>query len=228
MVYALRMMPERLVVQAEARAWLAENSAKDGMSVVTSLPDLSEVPNATLETWRAWFIDTARQIIGWVPPQGVAIFYQSDIRHMGEWVDKGYLVLRAAEEAKAHLQWHSIVCRKPPGTLSFGRPSYSHMLCVSPTRREPAKKPGVDVLSDAGEMAWSRAMGLAACRMACRYLKENIGTETVVDPFCGTGSILKIANHMGMHSLGIDLSAKRCKEARRMGDISLEKTEPNS
>lgn len=212
--------PSRVVVNAEALAWIAENEAPPHSSVVTSLPDLSEISGATLETWRAWFIDAARRLIRWMPEKGVAIFYQSDIRHCGEWIDKGYFIQRAAEEEKAHLLWHSIVCRKPAGTLSFGRPSYSHMLCISRVQREPAKKPGVDVLSDAGEMAWSRAMGLAACRMACRYLKENIGTETVVDPFCGTGSVLKVANEMGMHSVGVDLSPKRCREARRVGDLA--------
>ncbi len=213
MIPALR--PARVIFQAEARAWMEANPAEAGASVVTSLPDVSELSKTTFEGWREWFIDTARQVIRWVPEDGVAIFFQSDIRHRGVWVDKGYLVTRAAEEEGAHLLWHAIVCRKPPGTLSFGRPNYSRMICVSRAMRDPAKKPGPDILEDGGEKAWSRAMGINACAMACRYLKENIGTRVVVDPFCGQGSVLKVANQMGMDAVGVDLSPRRCKAARR-------------
>ena len=30
-----------------------------------------------------------RQLLDGLPPEGVAIFYQSDVRHRGIWVDKG-------------------------------------------------------------------------------------------------------------------------------------------
>ncbi len=105
--------------------------------MVTSLPDVSEVPDKGFDGWRAWFLATARRIIRWVPDEGVAIFFQSDIRYRGAWVDKGYLVLRAAEEEGALVIWHKIVCRKPAGTISHGRASYSHMICVSRTLHPP-------------------------------------------------------------------------------------------
>lgn len=227
----------RHVYQADARVWLAENPAPDGASVVTSLPDVSEVPPHALDGWRSWFVDTAKEAIAWTPRDGVAIFFQSDIRHDGIWIDKGYLVMRAAEEAAASVVWHKIVCRKPPGTVSLGRPSYSHMLCIardpiavreaSRTRREAEREDerpridphvgaGPDVLPDAGEMTWSRAMGVAACVVACRYLKASTGTRVVVDPFCGHGTILAVANAFGLDGIGVDLSAKRCRAARNL------------
>ena len=51
---------------------------------------------------------------------GVVVFYQSDIKYEGVWVDKGYLVQRAAEEAGLELLWHKIVCRVKPGYITFG------------------------------------------------------------------------------------------------------------
>ena len=137
-------MTVRNVVQAEALAWLDANQADPGASVVTSLPDISELPDLDLDGWRAWFIGAVRRIIRWVPDEGVAIFYQSDVRQGGMWIDKGYLVMRGAEEEDAGVLWHKIVCRRAPGTIALGRPSYSHMIAVGKgTARETAKaRPG--------------------------------------------------------------------------------------
>ncbi len=205
--------PWRRVVQAEAISWLNAHRAEPGTSIITSLPDVSEVPPHRFDEWRAWFINAARTVIRWLPGDGVAIFYQSDIRFEGRWVDKGYLVMRAAEEEGAELGWHKIVCRRPPGNIAPGRPSYSHMICVAPKIGAAPSRPGPDVLPDAGHMSWSRAMGEVACRVACRFLRDETATRLVVDPFCGEGSILAMANAFGLAAIGIDLSGKRCKAA---------------
>jgi hypothetical protein len=207
--------PRREVFQGEALGWLGAHAAPEGASVVTSLPDVSEVPALGFEGWRAWFIEAARQVIRWVPPTGAAIFFQSDIRYHGVWVDKGYLVLRAAEEEGVTLLWHKIVCRRPAGTLTQGRSSYSHMICVSRSLLVP-RRPGPDVIPDAGVMTWARAMGVNACWVACRYLRDDAATRTIVDPFCGHGTILAAANALGLDAIGVDLSEKRCRAARRL------------
>ena len=212
------LVGRREVVEAEALAWLQAHAAPTSCSVVTSLPDVSELPSLGFEGWRAWFIGAARHLIRWVPDDGVAIFYQSDVRHAASWVDKGYLVMRAAEHEGACIVWHKIVCRKPPGTFSNGRASYSHMICVarSVSTSRPWKKPSPDVLPDAGFMPWSRAMGVHACRLACRYLLEETATRIVVDPFCGHGTVLAVANALGLDALGIDSSRRQCKAARKL------------
>jgi hypothetical protein len=205
----------RTIVQSDAFAWMDANVADSAASVVTSLPDVTEL-QLDFDGWRTWFIDAARRVIRWVPAGGVAIFYQSDIRHGGAWIDKGYLVMRAAEEEQALVLWHKIVCRHPPGTISLGRPSYSHMICVTRAPRPPMRRPGPDVLPDAGHAPWSRAMGVNACRVACRFLREETETRVVVDPFCGRGTVLAVANAMGLDALGVDISAKRCRAARSL------------
>jgi hypothetical protein len=207
---------QRRVVQAEALSWLDAHPAEPGTSVITSLPDVSELPELGLDGWRAWFVDATRRVIAWVPDGGVAVFYQSDVRFGGAWIDKGYLVMRGAEDAGAHVVWHKIVCRKPPGTVALGRPSYAHMICVSLTPRPPARHAGPDVLPDAGHMPWSKAIGVEACRVACRYLREDTDTRVVVDPFCGRGTALAVANAMGFDALGVDTGGKRCRVARTL------------
>lgn len=206
--------PSRRIIQADAIAWMEATPPDAHASVVTSLPDASELPHLDLDAWRAWFVDAARRVIRWVPEDGVAIFFQSDIRIAGALVDKGYLVMRAAEHEGASLLFHKIVCRRAPGTIAFGRPSYSHMIAVTRGPTEPPRSPGPDVLPDAGHMPWSRAMGVAACRVACRYLLDNTATRVVVDPFCGRGTVLAIANSLGLDAVGVDVSARRCRAAR--------------
>ncbi len=214
-------MTSRLVVQADALAWMACRAAEPATSVVTSLPDVSELGGVSLETWARWFVDAARAVVRWTPDDGVAVFFQSDVRHGGAWIDKGHLVHQAADAEEARLVWHSVVCRKPAGTVSLGRPSYSHMICVARSGARIWSSPGAsrgrppDVLPDAGLMPWSRAMGVLACRAAVRFVAEAAGARVVVDPFCGRGTVLAVANDMGLDAIGVDLAAKRCKAARR-------------
>ncbi|MDQ3035293.1 MAG: DUF309 domain-containing protein [Myxococcota bacterium] len=208
--------PRREIVQADALAWMRANAAPERASVVTSLPDVSELPQLDLAGWRAWFVDAARAVVRWVPEGGLAIFYQSDVRADGALVDKGHLVSRAADEEGAAVLFHKIVCRQAPGTIAFGRPSYSHMIAITRGAVQAPRSPGPDVIADAGHMPWSRAMGVTACRVACRYLLDNTDTRVVVDPFCGRGTVLAVANALGLAALGVDISARRCRAARSL------------
>lgn len=208
-------VPQRIVVHGDALAWLAANTAPERAAVITSLPDVSELPLA-LDAWKRWFIATAATLMRWVPEDGIAMFFQSDVRVDGALVDKGYLVLRAAEEVGANVLFHKIVCRNPPGTVAYGRASYSHLIGVTRAPARIPRRPGPDVLADAGAMTWSRAMGLEACRLACRYLVENTNTRVVVDPFCGRGSVLAVANALGLDAIGVELGGKRCRAARAL------------
>lgn len=209
-------VPFREVIHAEALAWLASHPAEPLTSVVTSLPDASELPDLDFDAWRAWFVSAARQVIEWVPEDGLAMFFQSDVRHAGAWVDKGYLVLRAAEEALASLVSHKIVCRHAPGTISLGRAAYSHLICVSRRPRATPRRPGPDVLADTGFKPHAKSMGVAACRLACRFLRDETATRLVVDPFCGYGTLLAVANEFGFSARGIDKSARCCRAARKL------------
>ena len=205
---------KRVVHQAEAMRWLKDRGALAGASVVTSLPDVSEIPRLDFPGWCRWFEDAAAAVLACVPPEGVAIFFQSDIRHAGLWVDKGALVARGAERAGGHLLFHRIVCRHPAGTLSAGRATYSHLLGFAPVPRPPSGRPRADVIPDAGFVPGKKAMGVNACLEACRFVLQETPTRIIVDPFCGWGTVLAVANVLGMDAVGVDLSARMCRRAR--------------
>ena len=202
---------------ADALVWLREKGILPGCSFITSLPDISEVPHLrTVEAWSRWFVDAARTVLACVPEEGVAIFYQSDVKKAGVWVDKGFLVSRAAQEEGFETVWHKIVCRKPPGTLTHGRAAYAHLLCFSRGVKLDLSRALPDVLADGGPSVWTRGMGVEACRLACRFVLQSTQTRTVVDPFCGKGSVLAVANDMGLSAVGVELSAKRARWARNL------------
>jgi hypothetical protein len=208
--------PRRDVHRADALAWLEQPGALEGASVVTSLPDVSEVPERGFEGWRRFFEEAAELILRRVPERAVSIFFQSDIKREGVWIDKGYMVMRAAERARAALLWHKIVCRRPPGSTTFGRASYSHMLCFSRGLRPSLARATPDVLPEAGAMTWSKAMGVAACLAACRFVLAETETRRIVDPFCGHGTALAVANALGLDATGVDLSERKCRRARAL------------
>jgi len=86
----------RVVHQADALEWLAQHRPLVGASVVTSLPDTSELPELSLDQWRQWFVRAAALTLSCLDDDGVAIFFQSDIRHGGVWIDKASLIQSAA------------------------------------------------------------------------------------------------------------------------------------
>ena len=209
-------MARRTVHQGDALAWLEEQGTLTSASLITSLPDVSGLPELGLGGWRDWFVSAAEAVLRHTPDEGVAIFYQTDIKVEGTWVDKAYLVQRAAEQEGSALLWHKLVCRKPPGSVSFGRPGYTHLLCFSRGVRDDVARSTTDVLPQLGEMTWSRAMGTAACELACRYVLQHTETRTVVDPFCGRGTVLAVANRMGLDAVGVERSRRRVRYAERL------------
>jgi hypothetical protein len=206
--------PRRDVHHADALTWLPAHAPLVGASIVTSLPDCSELPALGFEEWRSWFVDAAELVLRSVPDDGVAIFFQSDIRHEGLWVDKAFLVARAAERAAMGLLFHHIACRRPPGTSTMGRATYAHLLGFA--RRPLAPRTAAHVLPDAGAVAGRKAMGVRACLEACQFILDQTPARLVVDPFCGWGTTLAVANALGLDAIGVDVSARMCRRARRL------------
>lgn len=201
----------------DALGWLARARLAEDHALVTSLPDSSELKLPASE-WEGWFIAAARAVLLAAHERSVSVFYQSDVKHEGRWIDKSFLVQLAARETGSSLLFHKIVCRAPAGTITPGRPAYAHLLCFSRALTLPAERSAhfADVLPSMGKMTWTRAMGLAACTATCDFLRAATQTRVVVDPFCGVGTMLAAANAYGFDAIGVELSAKRAARAREL------------
>ena len=205
----------RIVHCEDALAWLENTPILNNSSLIASMPDISEFHGYTLGTWKEWFLKAATLVLSQTPDEGVTIFYQSDIKVDGVWVDKGYLCQKAAETLGHELLWHKIICRVQPGKVTFGRPAYSHVLCFSKgVRIHDLGNSTSDVIPEIGEKTWERGMGLEACLMIGKFISEQTATKTLIQPFCGQGAMLAVANKFGLAAIGIERSAKRAELAR--------------
>lgn len=207
------LSPKREIICADAIAWMQTRGRIDGACAVTSLPDVSEI-GKSLPVWREWFLNAVRLVVDSVPVDSAALFFQSDIKRDGVWIDKGALVIRAAEDAGARVLLHKIVCRRPPGALTQGRPGFTHLIAVSRTMKCPDTLPIPDVVTDAGRSLWVRAMGVRAAAHAVRFARDQVGAKLIFDPFCGVGTIPAVANALGLDALGVELAKKRCEQSR--------------
>ncbi len=91
--------------------------------------------------------------------------------------------------------------------------AHAHMLAFSRSLRLPSGRSSPDVLPQMGAMPWARAMGTDACAAAARFVRDEVGCTTVVDPFCGHGTMLAVANAHGLDAVGVELSGKRVRKA---------------
>lgn len=199
----------------DAIAWLQEQSPLATCSMVASMPDKSEFTHYTLEEWKTWFMSTAGLVMSRCSDDGVSVFFQSDIKVDGAWVDKGYLVQKAAEALGHELLFHKVVCRAPSGAATFGRPGYSHLLAFSKSLRiTDLSMSTTDVIADNGDKTWTRGMGINACLSIAKFIATHTTSTTIVNPFCGEGSMLAAANHVGLNAIGIERSPKRAEKSR--------------
>lgn len=206
--------PLRTVHCTDGLQWLADHPLGDGHAVLTSLPDSSELRRLSFAEWERWFVEAAAQCLRAVPERSAAIFFQTDVKRDGRWIDKGFLLQRGAVAAEVPLLWHKIVCRAPAGTATRGRPGYAHLLCFSRGLRDEADDASADVLPQLGAMTWPKAIGLAAAELAVAWLQRHASARVVVDPFCGIGTVLAVANRHGLDAIGIDIAAGRAEQAR--------------
>jgi len=205
----------RKIINDDIFNWF--NNVVDGnFSYVASMPDFSEFPNYTLKEWKDWFENCAEKIIEKTADNEFSIFYQSDIKKDGAWVDKSFLVMKAAEKANSQLLWHKIICRVPPGKVTFGRPAFSHILCFSKNFKLDPAHSTADVIPHVGEKTWERGMGLEACLMLSEFLKRHSESQKVVNPFCGMGSFVSVADAFDLEVIGIEKSKKRADESARL------------
>jgi len=185
-----------------------------------------------IQRYKEWFIDVATLILQKLPQNAFAIFYQSDVRvldnqsHVLEWIDKSHLCHVAADRANVQLKWHKLcsLTEHPFEKRSVGRPAYSHLLCYGKGKKssfESSLHPVPDIFWR-GDMIWPKAIGLHAALLGCGFLarvnptlsEKNGGT--IIDPFCGFGTICAVANVLELDAVGIEISEKRCRKARHL------------
>ena len=47
-----------------------------------------------------------------------------------------------------------------------------------------------------------------------RFARDQVGAKIIFDPFCGVGTVLAVANALGLDALGVEKARKRAEAAR--------------
>ena len=133
----------REVICGDGVELLRRGHFPDHQSVVTSLPDASELPGLGFEGWREWFVETSALACAAVADEAVSVFYQTDVKRDGRWVDKAHLVLTGADgpgRTCSGTRWSA--ARRPASPPSAAPPtrtcSASRARCAS---RRAARRP---------------------------------------------------------------------------------------
>jgi hypothetical protein len=187
------------------------------VSVATSIPDVSETGQSA-DTWRGWFVEAAMHCARQVSRGGLFIAMQSDVRSEGWWIDKSALVAQgvAASDTGLRLVARKVLCRKPAGTSSTRRASFTHAIIYA---HQPLTliDTMADVVADAGASTWKRGIGADATWQLLRFHQRHApSVQTLFDPFCGEGLMLAQANHLGLRAVGVERHHKRAQQAQRM------------
>jgi len=201
-------MPERQVICQDSLKWLPKNG--NNKCIITSIHAMEEV-NMKLKEYDPFFRSAAVACLEAVKDDGYCIFLQTDRKYHG-WVDKGYWITDEAMKLGFHMVWKKIVLNRDVGKADLFRPTYSVMLCY--TKKGLVGKLFPDVIMT-GEKTYTHAFGIDAVTLCIEYIKSR-GIKKVVDPFCGSGTTLAVANKFGLDAIGIDIAKEYCEKARKL------------
>jgi hypothetical protein len=201
-------MPTREVHCADANIWLKTH--RNLKVIITSLPDMEEV-GLDFTSWLNWVGNTCYNLIDSLHPDGIIFFYQTDRRYSGEVVDKKTLISSIFLSEGYRNIFSKVVLKQEPNTTSLYRPTYTNLFAFSRTAQAGKATPDV---FPAGRMLYKNAMGYDAVAKCIQFLQEKNIHETIFDPFCGQGSVLKIANALNFNAVGVDILPDQVERAK--------------
>jgi len=218
--------------------------------VHTRIPDACEVKNfaPTQQAWEHWFLRAAGLVLEALPPHGVVIFVQTDCRDaMRGQISKFALVMQAAAEQaqSVKLLWHRVVHFGNVDENCHGCVKFSHLICFrknlllrgdaaveQPASNGTNKNGNLEPVHGLPDVLWrgvkprglknaARCFGAHMTHTILQWTVRQLGTHTVVDPFCGAGTVLAVGNVLGLHALGVDVSPRRVKQAQALDGEAL-------
>ena len=207
-------MPKRVVYCRDTLTWFRNRTAGWLDSVIVSFPGSTDVVPAikTMAEYASWYREVAGLICANVAPNGYAIFHCTDQRYDGRLMDKAALLHSVAEATGLETIWHKIALRRDIGKTDLYRPTFGHLICFSKEGKSGLATP--DVIAPE-KLPWASGVSIGAMRTACEFVQRQ-GARYVVDPLCGFGTTLAVANALGLDAVGIDINVERCEAARRL------------
>lgn len=201
----------RKIIVADSLKWLA--TQKELPNVITGICDLDET-TMDFNNYIKFFNKIAELIFKKLSKDGYAIFTQTDRKYNKEWIDKSYILTKCAYKYGLKLVWHKIILNRAVGGTDLFRPTYSHILCYTYNGTSGAATPDVLNIS---ERSYKNGTPLAAAELCIDFIKKyNKKNTDIIDPFVGQGTIVALANKMGLNAIGIDIDSEQAKKAEKL------------
>jgi adenine-specific DNA methylase len=183
--------------------WLQNQPDNSLSTVITGIPDLSEITNYlpdSIEAYKNFLCEIVSLLANKVKASEYIIFIQTDRRNNGEWIDKSFEITKTMEKCGVALRFHKIVCSSK--IIDLYRVGYSHMLCFS--KLSKYSKPFRDVIPPSQKL-WANATPINPLIEIAQFLKSK-NVNHVIDPFAGFGTVGLIMNLFGISSWNIELN----------------------
>ena len=198
----------KTIICVDSFEWLPAHG--DQGSVLTSLPDASEIGIEDLGEYEKWVRRAATECFRSASKGCPVIFIQTDRRKGGRQFSKASLLMNIAAEQGWFLLWHKIELTAEVGKSSLYRPTFRNMVCFGRGKMS-AGQATADVVPRSKPL-YDMAFSFDAARACLEFCKEF--SNRVLDPFCGYGTTLHVAEELGMDSVGVDIDEKCCEKAR--------------
>src|SRR3990167_2420451 len=207
---------DRKIIWEDSAIFLKNNVGKLDC-IVTSSPDMSELPNiGNVIEYKNQFMYWAKLCLKATKPSGYTIFCQTDRRHNGILICKHFLICKAAYDLLPtygyNLLWHKLVLNQEVGTVCMFRPIFSNILCFSQDSK--CGKICTDAIYGGKKLFKDVGMGVDISDFLIKWVKDQ-GITKVVDPFCGRGTLLLSCIKHGLNFTGIEINKdiyKQCKD----------------
>lgn len=201
-------MPKRIIC-ADSLRWLPDECPP--CSIITSLP-LEKETGIAQPVFDEWYRHALTLCMRACAPGCPCIIYQTDTRSDGQLFSKAGVILTAARSLGLRVLWHKIVLRRDVGKIDIRRPGFSHLIVVG-DRRTPPGAASPDVMQR-GQILYPNAMGLTPALFAVKFAAAY--GRTIVDPFCGRGTVPAIADALGHDAIGVDIDPEQCRHAEAL------------
>lgn len=197
------MSPARDVVLGDAVNWLRDLAEAGAYGAVVFSPPDPDTMGMEVPDWKVWFAEATLAALDATGRKYPLVLSVADRKAGGRWIPKDALVVQAAwETGWADVLWHKIVLRRKVGHVNIWRPGYDHLLAVGGPGCRPGKATP-DVI-ERGPALWFRGIGLNVATVTVRFIMETAPGARVLNPFCGMGTMLAVANDYGLDAAGCD------------------------
>lgn len=207
-------MEKSQVICADALQYLQDLPDHSVPNILTGLPDLDELSDdMTVDEYLLWYREVMDLLLSKISKSGYLILIQTDRKFRRQLLDKSLLSSVSAMGWGAKQISHKIALLRDIDKTNLFRPTYSHVLCYSYEGSTGIATPDVIPVS---KLLYKNGSHPLAVRRGLEFIKkQNPKQLSVLDPFVGRGTTIKIGEELGFKVTGIDIDEEQCKYARK-------------